>query len=282
MHNPNAQVLATLAYHDIFDFPMSEEEIQKLLLGEHAMSTMQIRRGLDQQKVVKSQGYYFLAGREKLVEERIKRRTISQRKLKKISSILPFVRWLPFVEYIGISGSLALNNAKKEDDIDLFIITAKDRLWVSRLFITVLLFLSGNLRRFKNPHTKDAICTNMWIDEAHLAFTPNRQNIYTAHEIVQLQPLVNKNHIYELFLSKNKWIEKYFANIKVKKMTDRKNKKIGVMSFLETFAKIVQIAYMKKHRTSETINDGFVAFHPQDYTSHVLQEWMKRKKKYDI
>ena len=48
---------------------------------------------------------------------------------KKVSNLL--IRF-PFVKGIAISGSLSKNFADEDSDIDLFIVTAKNRLWIAR------------------------------------------------------------------------------------------------------------------------------------------------------
>jgi len=65
----------------------------------------------------------------------------------------------------------------------------------------------------------------------------------------------------------------------VSNISNRKAKKGNV---IELVAKNLQLWYMKKHQTTEIVTEGFVAFHPDDYTKKILYEWQKRIKKYDI
>jgi hypothetical protein len=50
-------------------------------------------------------------------------------------------RALPFVKAIYICNSITFNSLRKDSDIDLFIITKANRLWLDRFFSAVLFFL---------------------------------------------------------------------------------------------------------------------------------------------
>lgn len=275
-------VLATLAYHDIFDFPLSLEEIQKYCIATKSISLAEISRQLNNKKIEKRSGFYCLKGREANVAKRLEKRLSSKVKLEKAQKISQRLALVPTVLYIGVSGSLALGNASQDDDIDLFIITESGTLWISRLLVTLLLLLPGNLRTHKKKHVRDTFCTNMWIDTDNLSFPRERQNIYTAHEIVQMYTLYAKKDIYQQFLYANKWIQRIFAYPHIENITRVDSKPSVVLKTFEFLAKQIQLWYMKRHRTSEIVTAGFVAFHPKDYTKRVLSEWEKRLKIYGI
>src|SRR6185312_7622187 len=114
--------------------------------------------------------------------------------------------YIPTIEFAGLSGSLAMHNAEKDADIDIFIITRPNTLWLTRFLILSLLQLKGKRRAPGKKHAKDTICVNMLLDTKHMAFPKNKRNIYTAHEIIQMKPLLIRNNTYNEFLHKNKWI----------------------------------------------------------------------------
>ena len=124
----------------------------------------------------------------------------------------------------------------------------------------------------------------MLIDEESLKLETTRQNLYTAHEIVQLKPLFNRKNTYEKFVNANKWILEYLPNgiDRIKNQESRIKEIKHPLFIFERLAKIVQILYMKKHRTSEIVRDHFLAFHPFDYKDFVLKEYNKRLKRYGI
>ena len=62
-----------------------------------------------------------------------------------------------------------MDNAGEKDDIDLFVITSKGTLWITRLLLVSLLIFMGQYRgRGKKESQK--VCLNMLIDEVGLKF----------------------------------------------------------------------------------------------------------------
>ncbi len=122
-------------------------------------------------------------------------------------------------------------------------------------------------------------------------FENNRQNLYTAHEIVQLKSMFERNNIYNKFLSANRWVLKYLPNARerIKNYESRimrKEKRLFMIHYslfiLERVAKIFQIWYMRDDKTNETVNDRILAFHPFEYKEYALKEYNKRLKQYEI
>nr|WP_255670535.1 nucleotidyltransferase domain-containing protein [Mucilaginibacter sp. UR6-11] len=109
----------------------------------------------------------------------------------------------PYVRGIAISGSLSKNFADENSDIDLFIITAKNRLWIARTLMHTfkkLTFLVGK---------QDYFCMNYYIDEEQLEI--KEKTIYTAIEVVTLIPLQGDTVI-EQFYAANSWTREYLPN----------------------------------------------------------------------
>lgn len=55
-----------------------------------------------------------------------------------------------------------------------------------------------------------------------------------------------------------------------------------IFSKLEVLAFWVQLKYMLKHRTTETVEPGRILFHPHDCKNWVLKEYQSRLKKLKI
>lgn len=293
-------ILKTLAYSDIFNYPLTEDEIwsflinnkiiDKNLIGNYLSSHVKYKNS----KTVFNKGFYCFKKNKNIVNGRIKREKESNKKLiiaKKIISILSFI---PTIQLIGISGALSMNNCDKDDDIDLFVITNKNSLWITRFFLLLILqFLNKRRKRFDNK-TKDKICLNLLIDESRIAFKKERHDLYTAHEIVQMIPIFEKNNMYEKFIKSNIWVKKFLANsikYRANKNYMQKNTETVfsvVLCFifricaLERLAKHFQHWYMKNHITSETVSDHILAFHPIDQREKTLSLYNKNLEKYKI
>lgn len=290
-------ILQTLVYSDIFDYPLSKDEIWKFWIGKKVDKKTfdKFLKGNLPKRIVFRNNFYCLFGREKIVQTRLEREKESEKKLGIAKKIIKLLSFIPTIHFIAISGALALKNSHKDDDIDLFVITSKGSLWLSRFIIIVILSLLGYYRRRNESKVSNKICLNMLIDESALSFPKSRQNLYTAHEIVQMMPVFERNNVYNRFISTNKWVGKFLPNAFVDRGTTQINtrnyaesfisvflRKVQRFSALEHLAKAVQLLSIRKHQTTETISDNFLAFHPFDYKEKVLSEYKKRLKQYEV
>jgi predicted nucleotidyltransferase len=271
-------VLKTLCYADIFDYPLTKKELFKYLIANEKISKKDMFRLLDMYipGVGKLDSYYFLSGKKNLVAERKKRGIESKKKMEKARRIAGLISFLPGVKFIGLSGSLAMNNCRKNDDIDLFVITSKRRLWTSRLLALALLTFLGEKREKNNALGRDKICLNMFLSEDSIMISKNLRNLFAAHEVVQVKPLFNKDDTYEKFLYANKWVSSFLPNaIRSPRIVfSDAQRKLSFTNLLCDALEIVffglQYLYMRSNITSEVVNKSVARFHPKDIKRYVL------------
>lgn len=241
--------VAPVTYHDRFDYPLTKEELNRW--GTNI-----------KEKLESKNGFYYLQGREKIIKLRQKRDIYSKKKLILARKIAGIFSKIPTVMMVGITGSLAMHNANFDSDIDLLIVTQKNMLWTTRLIILVLLLvLNIPIRRAGDKIQKNRFCLNMWLDESDLYWS--EQNAFTAHEIAQIIPLVNKDHAYEKFIYINKWVLKYWPRaVKVYSAEFIVHRKKILCAIVEPFARVMQYWYMKSKITNEVITPTRALFHP--------------------
>ena len=282
--NLRQAILATLAYHDIFDYPMTKEETCRYLIEERA-NLKSIRDGLNylvaSKKIGAKEGYYFLKNRTNLVSLRIQRGKYSKSKFTKAHFFANILKIIPTAKLVAVSGALAMQNSQKDDDIDLVIVTAKDYLWTTRFLANIVL-----LPFKRNPSgvkISDRACLNVFIDESDLKIKP--ANFYQAHEICQMKVLWDRESTYQKFLKANSWIKKYLPNWQPSSQftvhSSRKLKPSTVNrqpSTVENFLKNFQRWYMRSKITNEKIGEHQLFFHPKDTQELVLREYAKRLK----
>jgi hypothetical protein len=68
--------------------------------------------------------------------------------------------WCPWIRFVGISGSTAYAAAKPSDDVDFFIVTRGNRLWITLL----LGMIAARIHRMKDPSCP-VLCLNRMIEE---------------------------------------------------------------------------------------------------------------------
>lgn len=315
--NLSSAILSTLAYHDIFDYPLTKEEIHQYLIGKksnlakiqkelaklantpgvktsrHLENTPGVRKG----QFRKGEDLYAVSFGRKLFQKRKIRQKYSQSKLKRAQLFSFLLSLIPTVKLVAITGALAMNNSRKNDDIDLLIITSKGTLWTTRFLANlVLLPYKRQPQPRKLPttnyklQTNNRACLNIFLDESDL--TIRDRNLYTAHEIAQLKPIWDKNKTYSRFIESNFWVNKFLPNwqptrpvIPAKAGIQHKGKS-AVVSHLafsvEGILKKLQLLYMKKRISTERIGDTQLFFHPSNTQEAILKEYQKRLKRINI
>ena len=204
-------------------------------------------------------GFYFLKERRELVETRRERDRWSKKKWGKVKSMTSFLEGLPWVVGVGVTGSLAMNNARMDDDIDLVILTKRNRLWLVRLLVVLYLSIKG-WRRPKGVEghsgnaVKDRICDNLYLDEEALL---QDGSVRMAYEIVQLKPVIDRGGWRRFYAQNALWMKEYLPNWLGKTGAAGKEKFLGgggtFGGGLNWVLFLLQRAYMEKSRVNEVV-----------------------------
>ncbi|MBC7830028.1 MAG: hypothetical protein H7122_19945 [Chitinophagaceae bacterium] len=221
-------ILNVLAYFDIFHYPVSKKEILLYLQSRPRDSevTSALKRLQADKSVFKHEDFYFLRNDPSVVDERKDNNKRAQTLLKTAYRISSFLFQFPYVRGIGISGSLSKNVADKNADIDFFVITKSNRLWIARTLMHLfkkLTFIVGRQHWF---------CMNYYIDEEALQISD--KNIYTAIEVITLVPVCGNGTI-KNFFDANDWAQMYFPNYDLSTDSLKKAKHSFLKKLFEAF-----------------------------------------------
>lgn len=204
--NLNKNQLVSVMYHDFFDYPLKRAELERWRAGKKLLRYYDKSVDWDCRK-----GYFFIKGRVGLIKKRDIRENLSKKKMQIAKGSVDLLSKVPQVKMVAVTGSLAMGNSDEGADIDLIIITSAGTLWTTRLVSYVLLRLfRKKVRWVGEKKQQDKLCLNIWLDENNLVWSKHYRNAYTAHEIAQVVPIVNKDSIYERFLSANSWARDYW------------------------------------------------------------------------
>jgi hypothetical protein len=206
MHiQPEQSITKVLAYFNIFNYPLTIDEIVSFLdqpLPVDALTTA-LEQLVHAKRVFKLGNFYALQNNTALRDRRIEGNNKATAMMARAYKIGAFLYRFPYVRGIGISGSLSKNFADENTDIDFFIITQANRLWVARTLMHLfkkLTFLTGHQHLY---------CMNYYIDEQALCI--DEQNIFTATEIATLLPVCGNGAMHNFF-ALNNWTAAYFPN----------------------------------------------------------------------
>ena len=259
---------ASILYHDIFDYPLNAREIIRWRVGKRGLYLFKKTK-----EVLNKDGLYCLKGKEGLLYKRALRERISNRKTEIAKKNASLLAKFPTIKGVFITGALAMNNAKEESDIDLMVLTKKNRLWLTRLLLYfVLRIVNYEVRKPNDKNQRDKLCLNIWLDESALSWSKKDRNIYSAHEIAQVNPIVDKENIYQRFLQKNRWILDYWPNsVRIEDTKYKIKGNVNTNNLLERIPFWIQYKYMAKRITKEKIGLHKAIFHPTNWGKVVLK-----------
>ncbi|MBW7954326.1 hypothetical protein H3C61_00735 [Candidatus Gracilibacteria bacterium] len=117
---------------------------------------------------------------------------------------LKYVKWFPGLKMVAIGNSISMNAGTIDSDIDLFIVTSPDSMWVNRILFTIF-FQVLNVRKTKNKHA-GRFCLSFFATTNGLNFKDWKieDDIYLYFWIIYLKPILSYDNTYELFINQNK------------------------------------------------------------------------------
>lgn len=198
-------IVMTVAYADVFDYPLTGGEIHRYLAGVAAAPAevaAALRQGLLRAGTLAQVGpYVMLPGREAIVATRQRRAAVAERMWPAAVFYGRMIGRLPFVRMVAVTGALAVNNVERGADIDYLIITEPGRLWLCRAIIIGLVRLAA-----RRGHI---LCPNYLLSERALALS--QHSLYGAHELMQMVPITGVA-CYNRMRRANAWADELLPN----------------------------------------------------------------------
>lgn len=207
MESLKNEILRTLLYYDIFSHPLTEDEIFSFLSRNSISKEVFVNhlREFSESEgsaFARKDGYYFVKPGAENIKRRLEKESYSKKMWRSASFVTHIIKRFPFVRAVMVSGSLSKNSSDKKSDLDFLVITANNRLWISRSLLMLFkkIFLFNSYKFF---------CINYFITESNLEIED--KNIFTATEIATVKVMYN-SELLNKFIEQNKWITGYFPN----------------------------------------------------------------------
>ncbi len=300
--NLQKSILQTIAFFDIFNFPLTAEEIQENLYHYNKPVHIKEIKGTlgemeEEEKIEKLHDYYILKERGKLVDVRKSRRFLAEKLWNRTRQYCQYIVHVPFVKMIAVCNNLAYDNPSEVSDIDLFIVIEKGRMWTARLIVSLILQFYG-VRRHGNKiigrFCLSFFATPEVMDMEKLEQKPS--DPYLAYWTKLLMPIYGKK-TYTQFMEMNEgWLKKKyglsFEDIKEKKLSFRG--KSWIKKFWEWLFKgkrgdliekiIKNILEKRSQRKAKelgpeaniVISDNMLKFHNNDRRKEYLEKWKEK------
>jgi hypothetical protein len=261
------QVLRPLIFLDLFSFPPTAWELWLYL--DKKISLLDVEKSLQELKeknvLQELQGFYFLSGRDEIVNIRRHRYNYSSAKLRKAHRFSRIFSLFPGVIMVAAANFIGSHNWRQESDIDFFIITKKNYLWRSRLFcagVAKLLFSRPTIKS-----KRDKICLSFYISESAL-------NLHSL-ELEGGDPYFDywRRGLFPLYTYQNIWDK--FQNANTAEKISNNVVKINKLGFLENIAKKIQLLIMPADLRRAMIESEGVVINDD-----VLKLYLKEKRRY--
>ena len=220
--------LKPILYYSIFNYPLTKVEIYRYSDAENIEIINTELKTLIERKALKEyKGFFIYNNDNTIAERRITGNLDAKKVMPKALKRAKFISKFPYIESVSISGSLSKGNYENDGDVDFFLITKPNRLWIARTCLIVY-------KKVILQNSKKYFCVNYFISSDHLEIS--EKNLFTATELATLIPVTGKK-IFTEFIDHNNWAKSHFPNID----TTRNHKTTDVNPFL--ISKCIEILF---------------------------------------
>lgn len=277
-------IFRTIAFFDVLDYCLTVDEVCDRLIGFRA-SRDEVLLGLAMcSEIEREDEFYFLKGRSELVKLRVESEPFHRAQWKKVERWRWIFSLTPFLKQVYVCNTLGMTQARPGSDIDLFIITKRNRLFLVRTWLLILTQLFGLRRHGKQVEGR--FCLSFFVDEDHMDLSElllRPYDIYFAYWLLLLKPV---RRFSPSLLGANEWMERYFSGTN---LNSEKYESTGSRSFFSSFLDSIEsiLAGWQLRRARAKFEilgspQGVVLekyclkFHDQDMRNIYRQRWEKR------
>lgn len=290
-------VAATLCFFDIFDYPLTAEEVWRYLWwpGHTSVDFSDVIKELEQPDGIfeRKYSFFFLAGRSAIVELRLSRYTNNITHWRMAKKLMRLWRGVPYLKAVALCNLFSLNNQKPTSDIDVFVVAESGHIWSVRFMVTAITFLRGQWRHAQKIANK--FCLSFYITESktNLQFMVEKPyDIYLVYWIATLSFIYDRDYA-KNFFEKNDWIKGYLPNFFPREEIalhtyPARATRSWKEKLLDTFGgqprenvmKNIQLKNMQRkkshHDSSVVVSDDMLKFHEHDRRAHFRAEFERR------
>jgi len=145
---------------------------------------------------------------------------------------------IPFVDSIYVCNSLSFKSINENSDIDLFIVTKDNRMFLAKLFI----WLFFKIFWMYGTHQKDKFCIWFYVSKSNQDLYPISilpVDLYLAYWIAHLQTLYSENWNFDIY-KENIWVKSIIPNYN---MEEKKILNIKTSNWKWTIKKILEMIF---------------------------------------
>lgn len=299
----NRAIIETLAYFDVFEYPLTYPELYRYLWRSPKTTLSEIiqtTRQMDQ--VIERDGFVMFKDRTSLPRIRQHRYAESELKWNKRRWFIRLLSYLPGVEAIFIVNTFAYHNVQTDSDIDLLIVTKPRAIWATRFYTTLTAKVLSV--RPKPTQIKDAVCLSFYVTPTGLTHLKDlrrdNDDALEAYWLAQAMPVYDPSG-YAKQIAKSEWLMSVLPNNQpVQQHINRSIKHTWLHNVTHTLGKLLlwnkllkslQLWIMPKRLKElsgplETgvvvLTDDLLKFHTRDPRLALAQQWQSTIQRYSL
>jgi len=314
LSNLDRSILRALIYFDHKDYPLTVVEVCRWLYlpdcGPEECDLAKVKDALAHSQELKEhvetkEGFYYLNGRSELVVIRRRRNGRVAKQLKKTARIVKLLRLFPPIRLIAVTSSVSFGCVKKNSDIDLFIITRQDQIWLARFLAAGLLKLLN--QRPTARHKRDRFCLSFFITEDALAIEHGAfgsDDILYHYYLQSILPIYDPDNLHDRFRLDNDWLYKYIPNADQHNQVVTKLSRPWWLKAWHNFFDVItfpfvrgpmgewyvalqnkilprQLKSMANVDTSVVLSDTMLKFYDKDIRRQIAKKWQEKMQQFE-
>lgn len=219
-------ILKTLCWFDVFDYPLTKEEVWRfgLFIDECELGEVEkeLAKMMIGNKIIQTEIFFHLPGRSEIITERKKRYNHTDQKFKRAMKFAKIFRLLPSIELVAMGNLIGSHNLRAGGDIDLLIVAKPGTIWTTRFITATIVKLLG--ARPTADSTTDKICLSFYATSEALNFESTAQvnQLYFFYWLAFLTPIYDphdaelcgaqRGGAYAKLMRENIWIKERLPN----------------------------------------------------------------------
>lgn len=290
-------ISATFHYFDLFDWPLTLQEVEDYLYGWSAPeSAIGATLAVMGEEMGHSNGFYCLAGREKICGLRKEREKIAHRLWRRANRFSWIFALCTFLKMAAVCNSCAYGNVKDTSDIDVFIVVENGKLATARFFLKVLTQIFG--MRVHHDKIAGRFCLSFFVSEKATNLEPLAHEFdpHLAYFAWMMTPIYGEDEYLKFLKANEKWLGRYFRRISPPRLERLKKHPVAsffgiiIAGFLRIFGGTLEILCQKLQGKKDnerkkqfphsaggiTMTKDVFKFHEDDPRQRIAEDFMKR------
>jgi hypothetical protein len=211
-------IISSVAFFDAIDISLTDAELYELGFDAPIKPAWnefqtQIDELVHAQILRRSGASIFFPGRDHLIEERVTRGLLSEKKFTLASRAAQLIRFIPFIRMVAVCNTLSFEMSRLDGDVDLFIIAEKGRVHIVHM-LTTFVFHLFRMRRH-GFYIANRMCLSFYVAKDGMdvsRFSLEGRDPYLAQWIRHVIPIFSIQKTAETYWQANEqWLKKYFA-----------------------------------------------------------------------